>query len=843
MIDSPSDPSRRRLLLSGTATLGVASLSSLPLTALAQAKAPDDFPGNSPAGRKVLHVIGHSHIDAAWLWPWRDGADAVFNTFRSALDRMQETPKFRYSHSSAAHYRWVERSDPAMFAEIRSRIQEGRWEVVGGWPVEPDCNIPSTESFVRHCLYGKAYMRSALGVDVEIGFNPDSFGHAAGLPTILKHAGYRYYVFSRPGDGENTLPRLFWWEGPDGSRVLAHRLWPGYNGRASGVPRVSAGGFAPGFADTTFFLGVGDHGGGVTKDQILQMLKLQSDSTLPELRWSTLRDFFAAVERSPAMAQLPVVRGELQHHARGCYSAYGEGKFQNRRAERSLSQAETISVTAAVALGIEYPHAAYANGWWDTIFCQFHDLLAGTAQYADYQDVRDELGMACALAQASKIEALQTMARRVDTHSVAEGAVFLFNPLPWARKALIEFIADDNPSGQMPITHLLTHSGQSIPLQWRAPEHMTHFLKRLSAWVELPPCGYRVLELAHGAEQERQAYKDVVKVSELGYGISSFKAPDGTQLLSGVLGLVVISDTSDTWAHGVDRFRKEIGRPQLVSSKVIENGPVTRVTRQRARWGNSEIVLDIAEFAGLDFVELRFVIDWHEREQILKLELPVAMQSPRLHAKVAGAAIERATHGEEEPCQDWVAVTGKLGHEEYTLALLNNSTYSYDCLEGLLRTVLIRSAPFARHLPDDVPRDDINAWQDQGRQERRFWLMGGKGSAFDLHLDRVAQELQTPAEYVSTSAHPGSEPWERSFMEVQPGSVEVLALKRTESTDAGIIVRLQERAGVATEAHLSSEPLRLSHTAAFKPWQIKTLLVTPAPDGRAKVIEVNALES
>ena len=164
-----NDLSRRDFLFRGAAALG--AVAATPLTAA--------VPENQQ--RKVLHIIGHSHIDAAWLWPWRDGEDGVLTTFQSALNRMNETPGFCYTHSSSAHYRWVERADPALFAEVRKRIGEGSWEGVGGWPVEPDCNIPATESFVRHCLYGKEYCERALGVDVKIGFNPDSFGHAAGL--------------------------------------------------------------------------------------------------------------------------------------------------------------------------------------------------------------------------------------------------------------------------------------------------------------------------------------------------------------------------------------------------------------------------------------------------------------------------------------------------------------------------------------------------------------------------------------------------------------------------------------------------------------------------------------
>src|ERR1700722_4468310 len=328
---------RRDFLVQSAASLG--AMATTPAWAHPVA---EERPGN----KKVIHIIGYSHIDAAWLWPWRNGSDTVLTTFRSALNRINETPGFCYSHSSSAHYRWVERADPEMLKEIKQRISEGRWEVVGGWPVEPDCNIPSTESFVRHALYGKAYCQSTLGAEVKIGFNPDSFGHAAGLPTILKRAGYGYYVFMRPQEHEMDLPLLFWWEAADGSRVLTLRIWHRYDADSDLIRAAATGAFATGFDDGAFFLGVGDHGGAITKEQIRAVIEMQKDPSLPELRFSTLRDFFEQVESSAAFASLPVVKGELQHHARGCYSANGEGKFLNRRAERSLMEAETISLIA-----------------------------------------------------------------------------------------------------------------------------------------------------------------------------------------------------------------------------------------------------------------------------------------------------------------------------------------------------------------------------------------------------------------------------------------------------------------------------------------------------------------
>jgi alpha-mannosidase len=839
--------SRRRFIVTGAAALGALAVTP-PALGARSALTSAGAQGNPKS--RVLHVIGYSHIDAAWLWPWRDGSNLALTTMRSALDRMRETPDFKYCHSSSAHYRWVERADPKMFEEVRERVREGRWEVVGGWPVEPDCNVPSSESFVRHSLYGKDYFMRALGVDVNIGFNPDAFGHAAGLPGLLRRAGFRYYVFMRPQEHEMKLPLLFWWEGPDGSRLLTLRIRRGYSMNAGGIAEAAQNSFAPGFEHAAYFLGVGDHGGGATKEQIRRVVEQRQDATLPELRFSTVAEFFAAVEKSPALADLPVVRTELQHHSRGYYSAHGEGKQLNRRAERWLCQAETLSLAARLQHGHAYPGDDYRAAWEKVLFNQFHDLLAGTALYTAYRDSRDQLGWACETANANRVEALEALARRVDLREVKEGAVFAFNPLPWPRRALVEYHTEKIPGGNpwravpegvVPVTHMETADGKKVPIQWRPSDSMTQVYPRVSAWVDLPACGYKVLELVHGTPPDAEPFNNFFEVNERGFGISSLKTADGKELLAAPLGLVVIGDTSDTWGHGITKFRQEAGRPQLVSSQQVEDGPVTRVTRQRARWNESEVVLDIAQFKAVDAVELRFVIDWHEREQMLKLEVPVALASPRVFSKVAGAVVERQTNGEEEPYQDWVAVEGRAGGDDYTLGLLNDSTYSHDCLQGLLRTVLVRSAPFARHDPFQVPHNDAGAWQDQGRQERRFWLVGGRGAHTALELDRLSEEMQTPAEYVMDSAHEGEEPRECSFFRLAPGNVSLLALKRAERGE-GIIIRLQERAGRATGFIIESAALGLNHAAQIKPWEIKTLLVEGGSGKRAQVREVNLLE-
>ena len=214
-----------------------------------------------------------------WLWPWQEGFHEVKATFRSALDRMQESEDFVFMASSAAFYEWLEQSDPAMFTEVRQRVAEGRWGLSGGWWVEPDCNLPSGELFARQALYAQRYFREKFGKIAHVGFCPDSFGHAGSLPQLLKKGGLDAYVFMRPMPHEKGLPgRLFWWESDDGSRVLAYRLPFEYctwgEALEKQVERVSAEIRSPRNAEMCFY-GVGNHGGGPTRANIESILEFR----------------------------------------------------------------------------------------------------------------------------------------------------------------------------------------------------------------------------------------------------------------------------------------------------------------------------------------------------------------------------------------------------------------------------------------------------------------------------------------------------------------------------------------------------------------------------------------
>jgi alpha-mannosidase len=377
--------------------------------------------------KKVLHMIGNAHLDPVWLWRWPEGYEAARATFESALDRMDEEPEFIFTSSQAAVYQWVERGDPALFARIKARVHEGRWRIVGGWWMQTDCNIPSGESFVRQGLYAQRFFQQKLGVMAEVGYNVDSFGHNLMLPQILKKSGMDSYVFMRPGTHENpNIPgRLFWWESPDGTRVLTYQIPGAYCNWGEGMEKQlrDTAAETEKYPEMMQFYGP-------TKDNLARIKRMREDESLPELRYSAPDIFFKAILDGDT--DYPVWRDDLQHHASGCYAAHSGIKKDNRAIEHRLASAEMLSAFASVVGGLTYPKADLTRAWEGVLFNQFHDILAGSSIIEAYDDARNLHGMAFQIADEAITFASGTITSTLDTSGDGEPVV-VFNTLGWDR--------------------------------------------------------------------------------------------------------------------------------------------------------------------------------------------------------------------------------------------------------------------------------------------------------------------------------------------------------------------------------------------------------------------------
>lgn len=800
----------------------------------------------------TLHMIGNGHIDPVWLWQWHEGYHEVKATFRSALDRLSEYDDFVFVSSSAQFYEWVERSDPAMFEEIKQRVAEGRWRVVGGWWIQPDCNIPSGESFVRQALYGQRYFREKFGVMATTGYNVDSFGHNGMLPQLLRKAGLRRYVFMRPMPHEKGLPgRLFWWQADDGSRVLALRLPFEYCTWGKDLEqhiRRCAGELKPPFDELMCFYGVGNHGGGPTRENIESIRRLNDDPDFPRLVFSDPDTFFETIEARDL--PIPVVHDELQHHASGCYAAHSGIKRWNRQAENRLISAEKFAAIAYRLTGMPYPREEFARAWKQVLFNQFHDTLAGTSLEAAYDDARDQLGEALAIADRVQNDAIQSIAWAIDIPA-QEGVkpLTVFNPHAWRSRVNVALQTRGVPAAFA----LLDDEDRPVPVQDVQSWATSGGQRRLTFTADLPPLGWRTyrivpVEAAPASETSLSATDHTLENRffrleidpQTGQIASLFDKRHGVEVFAGPAArAVVIDDPSDTWSHNVFRFQDEIGQFMATSVRLVESGPVLTTVRVKSAFGASTLTQDFTLYDDLPQIDVRVTVDWREKHKMLKLRFTVNQIFMRAVYEIPYGHIEREATGDEEPGQSWLDVSGTVREtgETYGLSLLNDGKYSFDVNVRDIGLTVLRSPVYAHHIPTQPQPDRDYSYIDQGMQTFTYSLLPHAGSWEMAGTVRRAAELnQRPIALLGTY-HDGSLPQSRATVEVTPENIVVGAVKLAEDND-DLIVRCYESSRVATEAELrvGERVIPLSFGAC----EIKTIRV-PRDDSQP-VMETNLLE-
>ncbi len=393
----------------------------------------------------TARLIGHAHIDLSWLWRWEESVlDVAVQTFKGTLAQMEKMAGLTFAQSQPAVYDAVAKADPALFQAIKDKIKQGTWRPVGGMWAEPDMNMPDGESLARQLLYGKRYFLDQFGVDVTVGWNPDTFGHNWQTPQILAKAGIPYYVFGRCAP--ENVP-AFWWEGKDGTRILCYVPQGWYNVSLRDGIRdtiVKAASQGP-LRDFMILYGAGDHGGG-PRDTDLEAIKaFGRDPAHPKLEFTTPEAFFKIVEASGAA--LPVVDRELNFTFPACYTTQTEAKKANRELEGLLAAAEAFS-TVAVASGYRdyYPERDLDEAWKIVLRNQFHDILDGSSIGPVYEEALKAYAEARERGRRALDFSLETLAASVDTRGEGQ-PVLVFNPLLWERTDVVAVPLPDPAAG------------------------------------------------------------------------------------------------------------------------------------------------------------------------------------------------------------------------------------------------------------------------------------------------------------------------------------------------------------------------------------------------------------
>ena len=803
---------------------------------------------------KKLYMIGNAHLDPVWLWNWQEGFQEVKATFRSALDRMKEDKDFVFTCSSAAFYEWVEKNNPAMFAEIRKRVEEGRWELAGGWWIQPDCNIPSGEAFVRQGLYGQRYFLEKFGKMAVTGYNVDSFGHNGNLPQILKKSGMDNYVFMRPMPLEKGLPgRIFWWKSMDGSKVMTYRIPYEYCSWGKDLEKYTDRlkcELEDGEDELMMFYGVGNHGGGPTKENIRSIHELNGREDMPVMEMETTENFFRQVKNNGK--EYPEFIGDLQHHASGCYSVLSRVKRENRRAEDKLVEAEGWSSIAKAVEGQPYPED-FKKAWKGVLFNQLHDILAGTSIPSAYEDASYLFGQAMAVGQESLNYAIQASSWDIDIEEdVTMRPIVVFNSHAWGGKMIIDLevrgLSNDN-------FKLTDHEGNGIAAQRIQSEATVNGQSRLLFVADLPSMGYEVFKLYLNVEDAPRTA--AVKVTDTtlendrlaltfnpqtGYMESLYDKKADLEVLRRQGGrLAVIEDKYDTWAHNVFKFDRQLGDMKQVYRKVLEEGPVRSCIRIKYKYNQSYVVQDFRLYRDLDYVQVKVSVDWREPQTQLKIKYPVNFNFRRPTYEIPYGYIEKSANGEEEPGQSWFDFTGEHFKKPvmYGLAIANDAKYSYNMDIDEMNLTVLKNSVFAHHDPKQLEEDCEYRFVDDGLQEFTYILIPHEGSWKDADVVKRAKEVNVRPQTVIETFHEGKLAQRGSFLSLESDHAVISAVKEAEDKD-GVIVRAYETKKQDGRAVLKVPFLNREEELTFTPCEIKTVKLPY--DHSCPIQEVNLLE-
>ena len=854
----PSEKARWRRLISKAAGLvrdGLNASGPIDLTAAVAEAENIMSPIGEAAKEYTIHCCGHAHIDMNWMWPWQETISVSQDTFATVDRLMDEFPEFHFSQSQASTYIGMEEYCPEIFEAIKKRIKEGRWEPTASMWVEGDKNMASGEILCRHLLYTRRYFKEKFGLPydaIKIDWECDTFGHCHTLPAILNRGGVTRYYFHRTGPQQ----WLYWWQAPDGSKVLAFRDKLGYNGQI--VPEIGHWLVdyveETGLKDFMYLYGVGDHGGGPTRRDLMKAAELDSWPVFPNVKLSTTDAYFSAVE-SAADAKIPVVDGELNYVFEGCYTSESNIKRANRVSENILPEIEAISLVAGAAAGFPYPTDDIRRGWRHAMFNQFHDILPGSGIHATYEYAQGLFQEVQAIAGAVRTRALRRLASKVDTSaasgieppkgkggaSIGDGLgagagdpgipggvsarnmgavsaepVLIFNQLGFPRSEMVtakvwnkdfpgDRIAVRDEKGKVTAGQVVGtgnywgHSFTTVDFPAKdvpATGYKVYTIDRVAEpvptkGVSMPSPGVMENEFVRvEMDAASGAIKHLIDKST-GYDL----VPEGE--LFGVLELCQeVPHGMTSWEIGQVRRLTRLADDGVFA--VGQRGPHRCSVQTSREVGDSRVTVEIGLNADSAMVDFTVNAHWVERGTpatgvpMLRIAFPTKIADPKATYEIAFGSIERPADGHEVPALKWADLSGEcVGAEgQCGVTMVNADKYGHNAEDNTLRLTLIRSS----YDPDPLP--------EMGDHVIRLAIVPHDGMCSVSAATKAGAAFNLPMNVVSTDIHKvrrGGLPPSKGFVEVLTPNVMLAAVKKAESSRK-VIVRLYEMEGRNTTA-------------------------------------------
>ena len=604
------------------------------------------------------YYIGHSHIDMNWLWTWPDTIDTCHRTWNSAMTLMEQFPQFRYVQSQPGAYVPIEEMYPSEFANMQVKAATGQWDPVGGLWDESDTDIPSGEGLAMSFLIGQSFFKEHFGMYAITGWLPDSFGHTWQLPQIMRLAGISYYYHMRCGNG---MP-FTWWEAPDGSRVLKANT-PNYddNPQLSQLAEPVQNQSSYDLPQSLVVFGVGDHGGGPTREQILHIESFQDDPLLPQVHFTSADDFFKQLASQPATASLPIVDTGLQYIFEGCYTTHADMKKAIRSSENNLYSAQVLSSFAAM-MGQPYPLDAFRAAWKPTTFAQFHDIACGSAIHSTYDWMHEQLAPAFKFEKQQTADSLRFLSDSVDTRGSGDNPIVVWNTLAFARDDVVKVPLP----GAGEFHSVVDAQGHAFPAQVMDGTNLVFVARGVPAFghaVYFPgaasatPDGLTLQDT--GDRYEAHTPDFTLQISKrTGAIVQLYSKPAAWNVFGNARSanlLELLGDKGNAWIIQYTGEDKVLAQQADVS--VVEQGPVFARVRVQHKSAKSTFTQDIVIYGALPRIDIPTTINWQEEHQLLKILFLVNAPHSEVSAQIPFASTVFPGNSQECPGQKWMDVS------------------------------------------------------------------------------------------------------------------------------------------------------------------------------------------
>ncbi len=784
----------------------------------------------------LMGIIGHSHIDTAWLWPLAETWRKCARTFSSVLTLMDRYPEFTWVQSAPCHTEKVRDLYPSLFERIRQAVKDKRWEPNGAMWVEPDCNIPSGESFVRQLLVGQTATREMFGYTSDTMWMPDVFGYSAALPQILRGCGVENFCTTKITWNDTTrFPYdTFTWKGIDGSDVTAH-----YNTIQSGPdPEALAAHWdwvqhKDNQDRRLVAIGYGDGGGGPTLEMLETARRVEDLEGCPKAKWTTVSAFMKGIKNE--MPDLPVFAGELYLEChRGTLTSIGKIKRGNRKTEIALRDAEFLSAVAAQH-GADYPADKLAELWKTLLTNQFHDILPGSSIQAVNDEAVATFDRLIEQADALTHAALKNLG---GAKGRATKRLLVANTLSWDRTG--EIVLDDVPSGMHP-------ADPTVTAQWITDACGERRL--IVSGLDVPALGACVVDLTKGkpvgsspftvSSKRVETPHASVEFDNIGRIVSLIDKATGREVVTrpgGQLNTLLLGEDIpeqwDNWDIDSDQHLKMRIEDRLVGREVVDNGPLQLRLRSTYDIGTaSRLVQDMVFHADSPRIDFESVLDWSDKHKLLKATFELDVLCDHARHEIQYGHVQRPTHRNTPADRARFEVCAHkwtdLSDNGFGVALLNDGKYGVSVSDDEIGLTLIKSGTH----PD--PRGDA------GRHRFTYSILPHAGGFAVESVVRPAYELNMPVRVAPASAKATGFD---SILRVDAPNVIVECVKWAEKGRA-MIVRLYEAGkiggyvnvqlgrkfrSISETTMLEEKPRRLTvdHDTLrlyLRPFEIKTL--------------------